>query len=99
MEKTITRFTPEIRTSIADTIKASGGNEVFFTGRIDRNGVVTEVRVCARGNDSAVPVVQSAAQEADVLIHNHPSGDLTPSNADLSVAARMADYGDRKSVV
>ncbi|HHU36295.1 MAG TPA: helicase [Treponema sp.] len=93
MEKTITRFTPEIRTSIADTIKASGGNEVFFTGRIDRNGVVTEVRVCARGNDSAVPVVQSAAQEADVLIHNHPSGDLTPSNADLSVAARMADYG------
>ncbi len=87
------RIVREICADMADVIADSGGNEVFFTGRIDRDGIVADVTVCARGHDSAVPLVRSAALEADVLIHNHPSGLLTPSDADMKIAAAMADSG------
>ncbi len=87
------RITRDARTVMAGSIQESGGNEVFFTGMIDRSGLVTDVTVCARGNQSAVPVVRKAALEADVLIHNHPSGNLTPSDADLTIASAMADEG------
>ena len=77
-----------VRQQIADEIEKAGQNEVFFLGRIDEPGQVTEVMVVARGSGSAVPVFLSRADEGfQVLIHNHPGGDLTPSPADLSIAA------------
>ena len=77
-----------VRQHIAEQIDNAGQNEVFFLGRIDEQGQVTEVMVAARGSDSAVPVFLSRAEEGfQVLIHNHPGGDLTPSPADLSIAS------------
>ncbi|HRR03031.1 MAG TPA: DEAD/DEAH box helicase family protein, partial [Treponemataceae bacterium] len=87
------RITREACTAITGAIEEAGGNEVFFTGMIDRSGLVTDITLCARGNRTAVPVVRKAALEADVLIHNHPSGTLTPSEADLTIAAGMAEEG------
>ncbi len=93
MEDAEKRIAPDVRARIAEAIADAGGHEVFFTGFLDRDGMITRVAVCARGNDSAVPLVRSAALEADVLVHNHPSGTLAPSEADLGIASSMAESG------
>nr|MBP7784711.1 DEAD/DEAH box helicase [Bacillota bacterium] len=49
--------------------------------------------VLARGNKGAAPVVGPTLIRGQVVIHNHPSGDLTPSDADVSVAASLAARG------
>ena len=72
--------------SMRREIEAAHGNEVFFTGVIDSDGVVVAVQVGARGTDCAVLVNQAAARECAVLIHNHPDGNLDPSEADMNVA-------------
>ena len=68
------RFTDEVRLRMAEAIEEASGNEVFFGGLIDSQGIVVSVAVAARGNESAVPVQSEAAYESHVLIHNHPSG-------------------------
>ena len=67
------------RIIIRDAIKEAEGNEVFFTGSIDENGLVTEVKIGARGNEHTVTVNFSDSQnltKASVLIHNHPGETL-----------------------
>jgi len=87
------RLSPGAREYIRESISSAGGNEVFFVGILDREGLVTEVTTVARGHDSAVPVISSALENAEVLIHNHPSGNLTPSDADLSIASQVSESG------
>jgi len=88
-----TRFSPEVRALIAEAIADSGGNEVFFVANLDGDGRIVEVEVASRGHESAVPVISSAVDHAEVLIHNHPSGLLTPSDPDLEIASRTAEAG------
>jgi ATP-dependent DNA helicase DinG len=59
-------------------IAAAGGNEVFFIGRTNVDGIVCEAETIARGSKVAVPAIITRASGGDVVIHNHPSGDLTP---------------------
>jgi len=75
---------------IFNSIMEAGGNEVFFTGQIDENGIVTSVKVGSRGAEHEVPVNFTDVRTSSVLIHNHPSGNLTPSQADLNVAEEAA---------
>lgn len=77
---------------LREAISAARGNEVFFLCSTE-DGVVTSVRPLARGNESAVPAIVQMARFGDVVIHNHPSGNLTPSNADISVASGLASSG------
>ncbi len=74
-----------------DVIKQAYGNEVFFAGKINAEGIVVSIEVGSRGSSNTVPVQFELARKYDVLIHNHPSGNLTPSNADLSVASHAAE--------
>lgn len=87
------RFTSEIRQMLAHAIEDASGNEVFFIGRLDEQGRIHECRIAARGHDSAVPAIWSAIEDGEVLIHNHPSGYIFPSDADLSIASRAAESG------
>ncbi|MBN2357661.1 DEAD/DEAH box helicase [candidate division KSB1 bacterium] len=82
------RAVEKMRAAIAET----GGNEVFFIGFTEEDLVVHEVTAVARGHKSAVPAVMKLAMEADVVIHNHPSGGLQPSEADLSIAAALDPF-------
>ena len=84
------RFTDEVRLRMTEAIAEAAGNEVFFGGKIDSQGRVVSVVVAARGNQDSVPVQFEAAYESHVLIHNHPSGVLQPSSADISIAAQAA---------
>jgi ATP-dependent DNA helicase DinG len=55
--------------------------------------MLVEPRAVARGNSAAVLAAARDAEEGSVMIHNHPSGELEPSDADLSVAARLYESG------
>ncbi len=84
-------FSKECIQYIQNEIKAASFNEVFFTGKINQSGVIIDIFAGARGNEHTVAVNQNAIKTTDVLIHNHPSGNLTPSEADLGVATRASE--------
>jgi DNA repair protein RadC len=75
--------------------------EVFLVVGVDiRNGLIEIVEV-ARGSLAAVgvhprevfrPLIRMAAAGA-VLVHNHPSGDPTPSPEDLELTTRLREVG------
>lgn len=87
------RISSRARETIVGEINTSGGNEVFFLGQLDEGGLVRDVRTLARGNDEAVPAVKSEASAGDVVIHNHPTGILAPSGADIEVASHLGGEG------
>jgi ATP-dependent DNA helicase DinG len=74
-------------------IQDAGGNEVFFLGKNDGKGVVESVQVVARGNKALVPAIVNIAHTGDVVIHNHPSGVLQPSNPDAAIASQLGNEG------
>ena len=85
------RFSSAVRNEMKRQIEEAGGNEVFFAGIINEEGVVVSVNAASRGNSESVPVNFSAARTASVLIHNHPNGFLHPSDADLMVASDASE--------
>src|SRR4030095_411759 len=66
--------------------------EVFVLGTL-AGGLVSDVRVLARGNRGAVPAIMHVPRPGEVVIHNHPSGRLVPSDADLAVASALGNSG------
>lgn len=75
------------------SVQEASGNEVFFVGSFNGGAVIDEVMVVARGNSYAVPAVIDAVRPGEVVIHNHPSGDLTPSAEDLQIASVLGNEG------
>lgn len=80
-------------------IARARGNEVCFVATVDDNGLVVDPRAVARGHATGVLAAARDAQPGSLLIHNHPSGDLTPSEADLQVAARLYAQGIGLAIV
>ena len=74
-------------------IRLAGGREICFVGGLDEDGVVRTVRVASRGDARSVLALPGVARRGEMLLHNHPSGNLEPSAADLEVAARLHDDG------
>jgi ATP-dependent DNA helicase DinG len=87
------RIAPGIRAYLAGEISQAGGREVSFVAEMDRDGVVTGARAVARGTPDMVLALAGGARRGEVLLHNHPSGVLEPSVADLNIAARLHDAG------
>ena len=85
------RFSENVRKEMRRQIQEADGNEVFFAGKINEEGVVVTVVAAARGNTNSVPVNYSESRKCSVLIHNHPSGNLHPSSADLSIASDCSE--------
>ena len=91
--QTSSRLAPAAALAIRAAIRLARGNEVCFVGAVDDDGVVQSARVVARGGVERVLALPTFAERGDMLIHNHPSGVLEPSDADLAVAARLHDDG------
>ncbi|HET6452315.1 MAG TPA: helicase C-terminal domain-containing protein [Spirochaetia bacterium] len=87
------RLTSDVIQRIREAIADAGGNEVFLVGRAGEDGRIEEVAVGARGTEEMVPVLSPHLAEGDAILHNHPSGGLRPSGADLAVAARLGNQG------
>jgi ATP-dependent DNA helicase DinG len=86
-------FLPEAASAVADQIRQAGGVEVFFIGRRGPDGLVRDVESRAYGSPTEVPVAPHDVRPGDVIIHNHPSGGLTPSSADINVASTFFQMG------
>lgn len=74
-------------------IRLAGGREVCFVGTMDADGTVKSARTVARGDSRSVLALPGFAAAGEMLLHNHPSGWLEPSSADLEVAARIYEQG------
>lgn len=87
------RIAARVANGIRTAITMAGGREVCFVGTMDADGVLQSARAVARGDSSSVLALPGFARRGEILVHNHPSGLLEPSDADLSVAARLHDDG------
>jgi ATP-dependent DNA helicase DinG len=87
------RFTAEAARQLLRAIEEAFGNEVLAAGRLDAQRRVVAITVGARGTAQSVPALRPYLEGGDVVIHNHPSGILQPSEADLQIAARLGNDG------
>lgn len=85
---------------------AHGEIEQFRVLYLDRKNVLIADEEQARGTVDHVPVypreiIRRALElnaSALILVHNHPSGDPTPSDADISMTARIARAADSMGI-
>lgn len=84
---------PHCSQQLRDWIAAAGGVEIFAIGQTDADLVVVALAQHATGNHGAVNAFPERARPGEVLIHNHPSGQLLPSDADLAIAGRAGAAG------
>src|SRR4051812_35780737 len=86
---------PAAAERIRREIARARGNEVCFVCRVGEGGAVDEPRTLARGHAGAVLALirEKEIERGGVLVHNHPSGVLEPSEADLRVAAQLFEQG------
>jgi ATP-dependent DNA helicase DinG len=89
----VTTLSAEARATLANEIAAAGGREVSFVGSVDEDGHIVAVRAVARGTVQEVLALPGVAERGEMVLHNHPSGELDPSTADLHVAAGLHDEG------
>jgi ATP-dependent DNA helicase DinG len=89
-----------LRSFLSSSIRDAGGNEVFFLGKLNwledgrtRVALLEEADVVGRGNRRMVPAIIPRAKGWDIALHNHPSGRLEPSDADVEVAALFGNEG------
>ena len=93
------RLAPEAARVIRDEVTRAGGREVSFLAEVTRSRVIVDPRAVARGNRTAVLAAARDAREGSVMIHNHPSGLLEPSDADLAVASGVYERGIGTAIV
>lgn len=85
------KISPAAAAIMREEIKNAHGNEVFFRGIIDEVGIVDRVEAIARGNSHSAPAIIKRMKKEEVILHNHPSGFLYPSDADIEVASYYAN--------
>ncbi|MGQ0813576.1 MAG: helicase C-terminal domain-containing protein [Gemmatimonadota bacterium] len=86
-------LSPDAIRRIRAEIAQAKGREVCFVASVGDDGGVAEPRVVARGHKAAVLAAVRDAVPGQLVLHNHPSGTLEPSHADMEVAARLYDNG------
>lgn len=87
------RLSPDVRETIRLAVREAGEREVFFAGSLGEDGLVQDVIVRARGRRNAVNAIMDNLPAGGVVIHNHPSGNLEPSEADMSLAMAYSRNG------
>ncbi len=88
---------PRLASAAANAIRAAirlaGGREVCFVCSVGADGAIQTARVISRGDAHSVLALPGVAKRGELLLHNHPSGVLVPSEADLMIASRAHDDG------
>ena len=74
-------------------IAAAGGVEVFAIGQLNSEREIHALQVHCRGNEHSVPALLSRPRAGEVVIHNHPSGILKASHADMMLANLYGEDG------
>ncbi|HCH66351.1 MAG TPA: helicase, partial [Deltaproteobacteria bacterium] len=77
---------------LRSAISEVDGDEVFAIGDVE-DGQIVRVEITCRGTQDQVPALLGRPRPGQVVIHNHPSGNLQPSEADLHLAGRYGEAG------
>ncbi|MCG8478702.1 MAG: hypothetical protein MI724_06380, partial [Spirochaetales bacterium] len=93
------RIEEDVRLFMRREIAHAEGQEILFVGHVDRRTMVYAAEVYARGGESMVAAPTEFCERGDIIIHNHPSGVLRPSEADVAVSARLAEMGIASAIV
>ncbi len=101
MEKNASEIlSPLVIKTIQEAIASNQGNEVFFVGFVDAgSGKVVDIEPVVFGATFMTSVFMEKALLADVIIHNHPSGNLTPSVADMQVSGKLMNESGTSSLI
>jgi ATP-dependent DNA helicase DinG len=99
MSSSSTRFSDAAAQTMRAAIEEAGGVEVFAIGTMDGGGLVESLEIHCRGNRGAVPALLSRPRPGQVVIHNHPSGVLEASNADMYLANLYGEDGIGVAIV
>lgn len=75
------------RQYLSEVIQQAGGNEVLSAAVASAPDQYSDVRILARGTSNSAPAIIQSLRPGEVLLHNHPSGKLRPSDADMGVAS------------
>ena len=87
-------FSDQTLKFMRNEIKKADNNEVYFKGKFNfSEAVIDKVEVIARGNDKMAPAIVNNLKPGLCVIHNHPSGDLRPSAADIKIASKLGNRG------
>jgi len=86
-------FTPDSIDQLRYAIREAGGNEIFVLAQADAGRRIVQIEVLARGSEASVPALLQTCGYGDIVIHNHPSGDLRPSGADVEIASQFGALG------
>ena len=95
------RQSGDVAKLMADVV-AGWDREGFFVLLVDSRNRVSGINLVSVGSLSSTVVhprevfkaAIAASAAALVLVHNHPSGDPTPSAEDLSLTRRLCEVGD-----
>ncbi len=87
------RFTSRAAERMRAAISEAGGIEIFAIGQLNDAGEVDSIEVHCRGNQDSVPALLTRPRTGEVVIHNHPSGRLEASGADMMLANRYGEDG------
>ena len=79
--------------AMRSAIAEANGSEVVFACDVDADGAVSSADPVARGVQDMVAAPLANLRRGAVVIHNHPSGQLQPSRADVLIAADLAVSG------
>ncbi|QTL98403.1 DEAD/DEAH box helicase [Iocasia frigidifontis] len=86
-------FESSIIDAIRRDINLASQQEIFLVGFINEENRIIDYHLLARGNEGMVPAIVNDLKPGNIIIHNHPSGDLRPSAADIRLASVMGNKG------
>ena len=86
------RFSEQAAATLRAAIRDAEGVEVFAIGDVT-DGEVTAITVTCRGQYDRVLAILGRPRAGQVVIHNHPSGVLIASDADMQLAGRYSEEG------
>jgi len=89
----LSSFTKDALALMRNEIIKVNGNEVFFVGKWGKDELIDSITPLAWGNDNSVPVIYDQSLKGDIVIHNHPSGSLNPSDNDIAIASALGNNG------
>jgi ATP-dependent DNA helicase DinG len=78
---------------IREEITSHDGGEIFFGCYIDEENNITDVDPICYGNDDEVLAPYDLVKNFNAILHNHPSGNTKPSQADFNYANFLQNEG------
>jgi len=85
-------FNENISIKLKNIIRDYNGGEIFFGCKVT-DSLINDIEPICYGNDEAVLAPYEIAKKFNAILHNHPSGDLKPSDNDLYYANYLINEG------